>query len=432
VKVSALMQDTQAFIDSVQGQLDNGYIDISGLEYGLRTAIFSDASKILEAFLNQPKVSDSFTSQGTFHEYRTRKVHGLFGVFELQRGYYKAESGYYSPLDQKLGLIGKYTPGFAKMICHAAGTIGSFKEAEKALSLHAAAKVPASQIRAVAQGIGSAIVEWSSTRNESRNNKVPTMYVSYDGTGVPMRKEETQGRKGKQPDGSSATRELKLGCVFTSSCFDKDDNPLRDAESTTYVASFNPAAEFTPILFNEAKLRGYNKARQKVVLGDGAKWIWNQADLLFPEALQILDNFHAKEHLTKLARIIRSNEYRSRKLIEKWSEWLDDDRVLDIVKDARKKICCKGHRRNIGEREIKYLETNCKRMMYGTFKKEGYFIGSGVIEAGCKTVVGKRTKQSGMFWQVKGAQNILNIRCAILGNTYDKYWEYRNRTGMAS
>ena len=123
---------------------------------------------------------------------------------------------------------------------------------------------------------------------------------------------------------------------------------------------------------------------------------------------------------------------RSRKLIEKWSNWLDNDRVLDIVKDARKKICCKGHRLNIGEREIKYLETNCKRMMYGTFKKEGYFIGSGVIEAGCKTVVGKRTKQSGMFWQVKGAQNILNIRCAILGNTYDKYWEYRNRTGMAS
>jgi len=82
----------------------------------------------------------------------------------------------------------------------------------------------------------------------------------------------------------------------------------------------------------------------------------------------------------------------------------------------------------MGEREIKYLETNSKRILYKTFKKEGYFIGSGVIEAGCKTVVGKRTKQSGMFWQVKGAQNILNIRCSILGNTYDKYWESRNRT----
>ncbi len=341
IDVSVLMQCAQAFIDSVQEQLRNtGHLDISELEYGLRTALFSDASKILEAFLNQPEVSDLLTSQGTFHEYRTRKVHGLFGVFELQRGYYKTNTGYYCPLDEKLGLIGKYTPGFSKMICHAAGTIGSFKEAEKALSLHAAAKVPASQIRAVAQGIGLEITEWCSMREESRNKEVPTMYVSYDGTGVPMRKEETQGRKGKQPDGSSATRELKLGCVFTSSCFDRDGNPLRNAESTTYVASFNPAAEFTPILFNEAKLRDYNKARQKVVLGDGAKWIWNQADLLFPEAVQILDNFHAKEHLTKLARIIRSNEYRSRKLIEKWSEWLDDDRVLDIVKDARKKICC--------------------------------------------------------------------------------------------
>ena len=418
-------------MNSVQKQLEDGHLDISELEYGLRKALFSDASKILEAFLNQPKVMDSFTSQGTFHEYRTRKVQGLFGVFELQRGYYKTKSGYYFPLDEKLGLIGKYTPGFSKMICHAAATIGSFKEAEKALSLHTKADIPASQIRAVAQGIGSDIIEWSSIRDESRNREVPTMYVSYDGTGVPMRKEETQGRKGKQPDGSSATRELKLGCVFTSSLFDRDGSPLRDAESTTYVASFNPASEFTPILLNEAKLRGLEKARRKVVLGDGAKWIWNQASMHFPEAVQILDYFHAKEHLRELSRIVRPNEYRSRKLFEKWSKWLDNNRVLDIVKDARKKICCKGHRRNIGEREIKYLETNCKRMMYGTFKEKGYFIGSGVIEAGCKTVVGKRTKQSGMFWQVKGAQNILNIRCAILGNTYDKFWEYRNQTVMA-
>jgi len=366
IDVSVLMQCAQAFIDSVQEQLKNaGHLDISELEYGLRTAIFSDASKILEAFLNQPEVSDLLTSQGTFHEYRTRKVHGLFGVFELQRGYYKTNTGYYCPLDEKLGLIGKYTPGFSKMICHAAGTIGSFKEAEKALSLHAAAKVPASQIRAVAQGIGLEITEWCSIREESRNKEVPTMYVSYDGTGVPMRKEETQGRKGKQPDGSSATRELKLGCVFTSSCFDKDGNPLRDSESTTYVASFNPAAEFTPILLNEANLRGLEKAQRSVVLGDGAIWIWNYADFHFPKALQILDYFHAKEHLTKLSRIIRSNEYRSGNLFEKWSKWLDDNRVLDIVKDAKKKICCKGHQRKMGEQKgrlFHWIRCNRSRM----------------------------------------------------------------------
>ena len=79
---------------------------------------------------------------------------------------------------------------------------------------------------------------------------------------------------------------------------------------------------------------------------------------------------------------------------------------------------------------MEYFRSNAERMMYASFRKEGYFIGSGVVEAGCKTVVGKRTKQSGMFWNVDGAQNVLNIRCSILSDTYDQYWKYRRRLQM--
>jgi hypothetical protein len=423
------MAETQSFINLVQEQLENSKdLDMAVLEHGLRKALFSDGCKILEGLLNQPKALGSLVPHGKFHERRTRNVQCLLGTFELERGYYKTSEGWYAPMDSKLELIGKYTPGLAKMMCHAAGTDGSFAEAEETLLVYAGVKVPASQIRAVAQGIGTEITKWSSVREEPRNKEVPTMYISYDGTGVPMRKEETQGRKGKQPDGSSATRELKLGCVFTSHGFDKDGNPLRDADSTTYVASFNPAAEFAPILLNEAKLRGLEQAQRKVVLGDGALWIWNQASMLFPEAIHILDYYHAKEHLSVLASSVFPDKHKSRILFNKWVKWLDRNKVLRIAKDAEAKLPSRGHRRNVGEREIQYLRPNSKRMMYATFKKEGYFIGSGVIESGCKTVVGKRTKQSGMFWQVQGAQNVLNIRCSIIGNTYDKYWEYRHQT----
>ena len=253
------------------------------------------------------------------------------------------------------------------------------------------------------------------------------MYISYDGTGVPMRKEETQGHKGKQPDGSSLTRELKLGCIFTAHTTDDEGNPLRDPGSTTYVASFDPAEAFAATLLNEARLRGLGKADRKVVLGDGARWIWKKASTHFPQAMQILDYYHAREHLSELIEALFPDKNDREAFIKKWVGWLDDDQVLRIADDAEGRLPRSGPRRKTAKREIEYLRTNAKRMMYATFKNANYFIGSGVVEAGCKTVVGKRTKQSGIFWKVDGAQNILSIRTAVIGDTYDRYWEHRHR-----
>ena len=148
------------------------------MELGLRKALFSDGCKILEGLLNQPGVLGEHAPDGKCHEKRTRKVQCLLGCFELERGYYKTDEGWVFPMDQVLGLIGSYTPGLAKMMCRAAGTDGSFCEAEDTLRIYAGAEVPASQIRAVAQQIGSAIAEWSPLREESRCQKVPTMYIS--------------------------------------------------------------------------------------------------------------------------------------------------------------------------------------------------------------------------------------------------------------
>lgn len=425
---SETMAETEAFVSLVQRQFENGGDwDMAALEQGLREALFNDGCKILEALLNQPGVLGSHAPEGQCHEKRTRKVQGLLGSFELERGYYKTEKGWGFPMDRMLGLIGSYTPGLAKMMCRAAGTDGSFGEAEETLRIYAGAEVPASQIRAVVQQIGPALAEWSPVREEQRCKKVPTMYISYDGTGVPMRKEETQGRKGKQPDGSSITRELKLGCIFTSHTTDKEGMPLRDTDSTTYVASFNPAAEFTARLLGEARLRGLGKASRSAVLGDGAHWIWKQAGIHFPQALQILDYYHAREHLSELAEALFPDPGESEAQVNQWVEWLDSDQVLRIAGDAVGKLPRSGKRRKKAKLEIEYLRTNAKRMMYATFKNEDYFIGSGVIEAGCKTVVGKRTKQSGMFWTVDGARNILDIRTAVIGGIYDGYWEHRQR-----
>jgi hypothetical protein len=427
--LSELLAETEAFVDQVQEQFkQNRTWDMSVLESGLREALLKDGCHILEGLLNQPHALGKHTPAGECHDNRSKRVQSLLGSFELTRGYYKSETGRIFPMDRVLGLTDSYTPGLAKVMCRAAGTDGSYDEAEETLKIYAGVTVPASQIRRMVQRIGPDIDQWSEERNESRSEAVPTLYASYDGTGVPMRKSETQGRKGKQPDGSCATREVKLGSVFTSQGVDEQGHPIRDPGSTTYVASFEHAEAFGSMIRQEARLRGRGRAGRVAVLGDGAHWIWNLARINFPEAKQILDFYHACEHLTVLASaLFPANEKKVTKLARKWIKWLEHDKVLHVVDEAQKHLPHHGPRRATAICEMGYFKRNADRMMYATFKKEGYFIGSGVVEAGCKTVVGKRAKQSGMFWRVYGAQNILNIRCSVMSDTYDDYWQARRQ-----
>lgn len=432
--LSELLSETEAFVDQVQVQFEGGHSwDMSALECGLREALLKDGCHILEGLLNQPHALGRYTPAEGSHDTRSKRVQSLLGSFELRRGYYQTQTGRRFPMDEVLGLTDSYTPGLAKMMCHAAGTDGSYGQAEETLKIYAGVTVPASQIRRMVQRIAPDIAQWSGRREESRNEATPTLYVSYDGTGVPMRKSETRGRKGKQPDGSSATREVKLGSVFTSGKVDAEGVPIRDPGSTTYVASFENAETFGAMIRQEARLRGLGRAKRVAVLGDGAHWIWNLARINFPQAKQILDFYHACEHLSVLADVLfPDNEQKVEKLVGKWTRWLEMDKVLSVVKEARDHLPHHGPRREKADTEIGYFETNAKRMTYASFRKAGYFIGSGVVEAGCKTVVGKRAKQSGMFWQVPGAQNILDIRCSVISNSYDRYWVDRRRAQLES
>jgi hypothetical protein len=424
-----MMEETDAFVALVQQNFaENGTWDMAAIEKGLREALLNDGCRILEALFNQPSSLGAHVPKGSLHDYRTRTVHCLLGSFELKRGYYHSEEESGCPMDRVLGLIDSYSPGLAKSMCRAAGTDGSYDEAEQTLEIYAGVHVPASQIRRIVQMVGGDLRNWSLQRNESRCGKVPALYVSYDGTGVPMRKEETAGRKGKQPGGNSKSREVKLGCVFTSTTTDEKGNPKRDPQSTTYLARFGSAEEFGLDMLKEARLRGLGKARCCIVIGDGAHWIWNQASVNFPGALQILDYYHAREHLTDLATALYPNPDQRDRQLSEWIPWLDAGEIHRIIKDAEVKKARNGKRRTAAIKEMNYFRTNAPRMQYAAFKKEGLFIGSGVVEAGCKTVVGKRTKQSGMFWRVDGAQNILEIRCSVLSDTYDDYWNDRRES----
>jgi hypothetical protein len=252
------------------------------------------------------------------------------------------------------------------------------------------------------------------------------MYVCMDGTGVPVVKNETEGRQGKGEDGQAKTREAKLGCVFTQTGVDQENRPVRDEESTSYTGAIEPVEAFGERIYQEAKRRGLDRAAEVCVLGDGALWIWNLADEQFYGATQIVDLYHAREHYWNVARACFGQKKEN---LRQWTEdrrsELDGGRVEEVVAAIKLLTSLPGCDKGVCEREVGYFERNIERMRYADFRSRGLFVGSGVLEAGCRTVIGQRLKQSGMHWTVKGANRIIALRCSLLSNRWEDFWENR-------
>jgi hypothetical protein len=256
---------------------------------------------------------------------------------------------------------------------------------------------------------------------------IPILYVQMDGTGVPVVKKEKAGRKGKTAGQPPHTREVKLGCVFTQAGWDSEGYAIRDADSTTYTGAIETAEEFGKRIYLEAWNRGWSRAEKKVVMGDGAEWIWNDADQHFPGAIQIVDLYHSRQHLWEVARKLHPNDDASQKA---WMK-IHQKRLLDKGKIEKLVLSLRSidsiHPDVIEKIRIEadYFEKNAERMRYPKFRRQHLFVGSGVIEAGCKTVIGSRLKQSGMFWTVRGANAIIALRCCHLNGRFEDYWESR-------
>jgi hypothetical protein len=260
------------------------------------------------------------------------------------------------------------------------------------------------------------------------------MYVEADGVTVPMVAEELAGRKGKQEDGSAKTREAKLGCVFTQTKPDEETGlPVRDPASTTYTGSFETAEEFGGLLRREALRRGLGRALKIVVLGDGAAWIWELARVNFPLSamvIWIVDLFHALEHLHQLCLgLYAGQSSMADQMAKTWGDMLKEDQIDAVISAAQARLDELGPQNDdCLQKQIAYFVNQKSRMLYKTYRDQGLFYGSGIIEAGCKTVVGQRLKQSGMFWSLTGAANVLALRCALKSHRWDECWNRINQS----
>jgi hypothetical protein len=258
------------------------------------------------------------------------------------------------------------------------------------------------------------------------------LYVAIDGTGVPMVTAETEGRDGKGEDGRARTREVKLCCAFTQTTVDDDGYPVRDPHSSSYLATFAPAAPFGTLMAAEARRRGAAHVRQLVVLGDGAPWIWNLATRHFPEATAVVDLYHAREHLHELAKLLEFmlGDHRTEWLAERLTD-LDNGDTGAITAAARA-FPLTGVKAAALDTALGYFENNAHRMAYARFRSLGMFVGSGNVEAGCKAIVGQRLKLSGMHWSQPGATGILTLRCQQASGRWEEIWQQpRSQAGAA-
>ena len=411
----------------------------------LRAALHQVGTAALSQLLRFPAPADkqrtipcSCGQQARYRELRSRRILTALGEVEITRPWYVCPDCHQGqfPTDHELDIENTdFSPGVRRM--HAlVGQQAPFDHGREQMKVLAGLEVTTKAVERSAEAIGQDIVYRQQQEIQRAvqldlpivvDQPIPILYVQMDGTGVPVVKKETQGRKGKADGQPAHTREAKLGCVFTQTTWDQEGFAIRDPDSTTYAGAIETAEEFGRRLYLEAWNRGWSRAAKKVVIGDGAEWIRNLVETHFPGAIQIVDLYHARQHLWDVARALCPNDAVQQKA---WMK-VHQKRLLDKGKIEKLVTALRSLRHTSAEvvekirTEAEYFEKNAERMRYPKFRRQHLFVGSGIIEAGCKTVIGSRLKQSGMFWTVRGANAILALRCCHLNGRFEDYWESR-------
>jgi len=416
-------------------------LDFEAIETAARREVLRLAARAIERRINSdttdhagPRLPCVCGQTARYAGRRDKTFTTALGELTLSRAYYHCKqcaSGF-CPRDRALGMeAGSLSPAATRMAGKSAAMV-SFAESSMLLHELAGLAVDAKQVERTAEALGREIAGDERTAIESSPPSAPTMYLGMDGTGVPMRASELCDRHGKQPDGSAKTREVKLVTVWTAEGHDKQGTPMRDPGSVTYSAAIESAAsrdtdallsDFGNRVDREARRRGFARASRRVVVGDGAPWIWNLAETLFPGAVQIVDLFHAKGHLSEAAKAIYGA---GSELGAQWGKERRDELEAGKIDTVLAEL--RIHAATIDEARkcVGYLTTNRKRMRYPEFRAQGLCTSTGVVEAGCKTVVGTRLKRAGMRWTVTGADAIIALRCCVLSGRFEDFWERRS------
>ena len=419
-------------------------IDFEAIEWAARDLALGIVGRAVAGRLNADRSDEQGPcllcdcgGEARFAGRREKTFTTALGPLTLERAWYHCDacSTGFSPRDRDLGLAGSsLSPAALRMVGVAAARV-SFGETSDLLRDLAGLRIGPKQVERHAEALGRDIARDEHDIVVPEPGEAHTLYLGLDGTGIPVRKSETEDRQGKQADGSAKTREVKLAAVWSAGERNTDGTPERDPGSVSYTSAIESIAardtdrtvsRFARRILRELDRRRFHDVERRVVLGDGAAWIWNFASEHLPDAVQIVDIFHAKQHLGDVAKAIYgpgtdlAAQWRKKRM-----EDLDRGR-LDLLLTALRRHAptCEEARKC-----VEYVNNNRSRMTYPKFRSMGLCVSTGVVEGACKSVIGKRMKCGGMHWSVGGANAVIALRCAVLNNRFDDYWERRADQG---
>ncbi len=471
----AAEQELLQLIEAVEG-IEQG--DLKGLEETIYQGIFKIGRRLMEGRMKPGRESVPTKMHGACgHQqhlvgYRAKKLLPLFGEVEWKRAYYQCQveadnepdgeqdkapkcSHSRTPADESWGVHGtRTTPGVQQAISYVCAML-TLEEAAEAFGRLLPLRMSARQALNLMQPVGQALAhsedevvktlfeeavqsQTQEQRAHQTEKDIDRLYLELDGIfarmrrgSVPMEEEERQ-RKG------DVYREMKVGAVFLAERGPERSELVPEvwvdtpkAGSLRYIARRTAKGGFGQLLYALAVQSGLSRAKQIVVLGDGAPWIWKLVAEHFPGAVQIVDLYHAQEHVWEVAHAVFGPGSKQACIWAKQAcTLLVHGQIEELVAAIGKLPTiapAPDESRRVPEKAMDYFTTNAARMRYPAFRAHGMHVGSGIAEAACKTVVDTRAKRTGMRWTPEGLDAVLPLRTAQLNHTYDEFWEQQSR-----
>jgi len=405
-------------------------------------------------------------------DYRTKQILTMMGKVEFKRAYYHCQKGKEqegeeeeqkqhcsgrAPADQVWGIDQRRTtPGVQEAIGYLCARL-TFEESAETFSRFLPLKMTAKQAQNLMEPVGKALAEQEETMlkalfEEATHKHTSTeeqkelfafksierLYIEMDGIMERLRRGTVEMEDSEKTRKGDVYRELKVGVIFEAERGRERSELAPDIwvdtpkqASQRYVARRTAKGDFDQLLYGLAWQAGLSQAKQVVVLGDGAPWIWKQVEEHFAGAVQIVDLYHAEQHVWQVARAVFGPQSES---AAAWAKDACDLLVHGKIEELVAVIAAlppiappQGQSKSIPEQAVGYFTTNASRMRYPTFRAQGMHVGSGIAEAACKTVVATRLKRSGMRWTPGGLDALLPLRTSVLNQTYDAFWEGQPR-----
>ena len=404
-------------------------------EQATREAMIETGRRVLQELLNRRGPghvgqwhTDASGDRRKFKQYRERQVQTLLGLVWIRRGGYhssSAMSGTVYPLDGELGLRHRFSEGVEEVTAFNAGQL-TYEETAAVMDKTLGLRLSQTAVQSVAARWGEELMATRGDRTPQEHG-ASRMAVAVDAGKVRTAERRRKRRGSRKQHFTEHWTDAKLGVVY------RLDRRGRSQSDKRYVASLSGKEPFGQVLWTQIAASGADRARHVVWLGDGAEWVWSLKREHLPHAVEVLDFYHARDHLHTAARALWSQSAsRRQRWVKTQERRLLTGRVNHVLRELRR------HARSLGPppsgvpdddpRKVladnaRYFQNNASRMRYDVYRRKGYPIGSGVVESGCKHVIAQRMKiTASMSWSRHRAEAVLQLRALVRSGQWDAFW----------